>query len=61
MSGTCTKTTTIIEGRKVAVVTGEEIIVVEGTVIGPTDEIVSQDECCLNELTEESLASPTAC
>ena len=61
VSGTCTKTTTIIEGRKVAVVTGEEIIVVEGTVIGPNEEIVSQDECCLNELTEESLASPTAC
>ena len=29
--------------------------------IGPDEEIVSQDECCLNELTEEALASPTAC
>ena len=58
---TCTRSTTTIIGRKVAVISGEEVIVVEGTTIGPEDEVVDSDLCCLNELSNEALASPTAC
>ena len=62
---TCTRSTTTIIGRKVAVISGEEVIVVEGETIGPVDEVVDNDVCCLNELSQgpgiEALASPTAC
>jgi hypothetical protein len=32
------------------VISGEEVIVVEGETIGPVDEIVDLDVCCINEL-----------